>query len=121
MKSSHLRCFWSWPLGHRWEHVHEDRYDFRRCRECGKSRPLDEMVDRAPPALRASAEAGPLLVALILGCLALVAGVLLAVTTGGLLGPILIVGGVGALGVVALPSVIESFAQFLSTGSWRRR
>jgi hypothetical protein len=44
----------------------------------------------------------------------------LVLATGSLLGLILIVGALGAVAVVAGVDVIEAFARFLSTGSFRR-
>ena len=49
-----------------------------------------------------------------------VVGFVLAMTTGSLLGVLLIIGGLGGLGWVAVPDVVERFATFLSTGSFRR-
>ena len=50
-----------------------------------------------------------------------VVGIVWVLTVGTLLGAILVIGGVAALGANALPSVIDSFAKGLSTGFWRRR
>ena len=48
-------------------------------------------------------------------------GIVLSLTTGGLLGPILIVGAVGGLGWMMAPVLIDGFAHFLSTGTLRSR
>lgn len=120
MTRAELRCFWGWPPGHRWEHVREGRYDFKRCRECGKAMALEGMADRAPASVRVR-ERRPMLVVVGLAVIASVAGVLVAQTTGGLIGPILIIGGVMAVGAVALPAAIENVAHWLSTGTVRRR
>jgi hypothetical protein len=100
--------------------VREGGYDFKRCQGCGKAMALEGMEDRAPASVRGN-ERRPMLIAVGLAILASVAGVLVAVTTAGLIGPILIVGGVMALGVVALPAAIENVARWLSTGTLRRR
>jgi hypothetical protein len=50
-----------------------------------------------------------------------VGGFVLTITVGSLGGMLLIIGGVGALGVMALPGAIGFFARWLSTGSVRRR
>ena len=51
----------------------------------------------------------------------IVVGVVLAMTTGSLLGVLLIIGGLAGLGWVVVQDVVERFATFLSTGSFRRR
>ena len=39
MRTGRWRCFWRWPLGHRWEYVVVDqRYGYRRCGGCGKTK-----------------------------------------------------------------------------------
>jgi len=82
--------------------------------------PLEGMADRAPPYVRGHERRAWLLVGgLVL--LTGIAGVLIVLTTGGLLGPILIMGAVGAVGVLALPAAIENVARWLSTGTVRRR
>ena len=54
-------------------------------------------------------------VVLITG-IAIVAGIVLSLTVGSLIGPILIVGGVAGLLVAVLPAAIDSIARLLSTG-----
>ena len=49
------------------------------------------------------------------------AGLALTLTTGGLLGPIMIVGAVGGLGWMMAPVLFDEFSHFLSTGTLRRR
>jgi hypothetical protein len=44
-----LRCFLTWPPGHRWELQHEGRYHFKRCRECGKATAVRSDAERPPP------------------------------------------------------------------------
>jgi len=53
--------------------------------------------------------------------IALIAGLIVAFTVGSLLGGILIIGGVTGLGYAMVPDIVERMAQFLSTGSLRRR
>jgi hypothetical protein len=48
VKSSHVRCFWRWPPGHRYEKVVEQRYAFKRCRECGKTATLGARDQHSP-------------------------------------------------------------------------
>jgi hypothetical protein len=50
-----------------------------------------------------------------------VAGIVWVLTVGTLLGSFLVVGGVAALGLNALPSAFDWFAKGLSTGFWPRR
>jgi hypothetical protein len=52
---------------------------------------------------------------------AVVGGLILMLAFPVLLGPILVVGGVAGLGVAMLPTIIDRFVQFLSTGSMRRK
>ena len=59
--------------------------------------------------------------ALALFAVVFLAGLALTLTTGGLLGPILIIGAVGGLGWMMAPVLIDQFAHFLSTGTLRRR
>ena len=40
MRLARLRCFFRWPIGHRWQYEHEGSYHFARCRECGKTKPV---------------------------------------------------------------------------------
>jgi hypothetical protein len=47
-------------------------------------------------------------------------GFVLTMTMHSLLGMLLIIGGVSAIGVYMLPDVIDRFTVFLSTGSFRR-
>ena len=58
--------------------------------------------------------------ALALCLAAFVAGIAIVLTTGGLLGPILIVGAIGAIGWMVVPGLIDTFAHLLSTGTFRR-
>jgi hypothetical protein len=37
-RSAQWRCFWSWPLGHKWERVTEGNAAWDKCIECGKSK-----------------------------------------------------------------------------------
>ena len=53
--------------------------------------------------------------ALFLFAVVFLAGLAVTLTTGGLLGPILIVGAVGGLGWMMAPVLIDQFAHFLST------
>jgi hypothetical protein len=50
-----------------------------------------------------------------------VIGFVLTMTMHSLLGMLLIIGGVSAIGVYMIPDVIDRFTVFLSTGSFRRR
>jgi hypothetical protein len=52
---------------------------------------------------------------------AVVGGLILMLAFPVLLGPILIIGGVARLGVAMIPTIIDRFVQFLSTGSMRRK
>jgi hypothetical protein len=52
---------------------------------------------------------------------AVVGGLILMLAFPVLLGPILIIGGVARLGVAVIPTIIDRFVQFLSTGSMRRK
>ena len=45
---SYLRCYWQWPIGHRWESIVDRRYAYKRCRECGKTTPIGSK-GREPP------------------------------------------------------------------------
>ena len=39
MKRARWRCYWQWPLGHRWEHVVVDQHHgYKRCGDCGKTK-----------------------------------------------------------------------------------
>jgi hypothetical protein len=55
-----------------------------------------------------------------LSAAAVIAGLIVALTVGSMLAPILIIGGVAALGVMMTPAAVDRVAHFLSTGSWRR-
>ena len=55
-------------------------------------------------------------VVVLLTGVAIVAGIVLSLTVGSLIGPILIVGGVAGLLVAVLPAAIDSIARLLSTG-----
>ena len=57
----------------------------------------------------------------MLALAAIVGGFFLTMTVHSIGGTLLIMGGVGALGVMALPGAIDFFARWLSTGSVRRR
>ena len=56
----------------------------------------------------------------VAGLVALVAGVAIALTAHSLLGPVLIMAGVLAVGRVAFAVGLTRFVTFLSTGTWRR-
>jgi hypothetical protein len=56
----------------------------------------------------------------LLAVAAIVGGVILAVTVGSIGGMLLVIGGVGALGLMALPDAIGMLARLLSTGSLSR-
>ena len=58
---------------------------------------------------------------LVLSASAFVAGVVVALRLHSLLGPLLIMGGVGGLGVSMLPATFGRIGVWLSTGSVRRR
>ena len=60
-----------------------------------------------------------LAVALSAACV--VAGIVVVYTMGSLLGPLLIIGGVMALGVAMLPDVVDRFVRLLSVGTLRRK
>jgi len=60
-------------------------------------------------------------IGIVLALAAVVGGFVLTLTVRSLGGMLLIIGGVGALGVMALPSAIDFFARWLSTGSLRGR
>jgi hypothetical protein len=51
---------------------------------------------------------------------AAIAGLVVVLTVGSLLGAALIIGGVMALGIMMIPAVIERVAAWLSTGRLRR-
>jgi hypothetical protein len=59
--------------------------------------------------------------AVLLSLAAIIGGAVLALTTGSLLGALLIIGGIGGLGWAVLPELFDHFTVFLSTGSFRRR
>ena len=40
MTAAHLRCYWKWPLGHRWVFEHEGRLHVKRCQDCGRRKGL---------------------------------------------------------------------------------
>jgi len=101
-----MRC----RLGiHRWQKLRapEGRW-YKRCRACGTE------VDVGEGGLG-------VLLALVLGVAAVAAGLVVALNVHSLLGPLLILGGVAALGWVALIVGLDRVAAFLSTGTWRRR
>lgn len=56
----------------------------------------------------------------IAGLAALAAGIAVVLTIHSLLGPLLVVAGVLAVGRVAFAIGLTRIAEFLSTGSWRR-
>jgi hypothetical protein len=58
--------------------------------------------------------------ALLIALVVVVVGFVLVESMGSLLGVALIIGGVGALGVLVLPELFDRFTVFLSTGSFRR-
>jgi hypothetical protein len=58
---------------------------------------------------------------IVLSSAALVAGIVLTLTVGSLLGPLLIVGGIAGLGIGVLPEVLQAEARLLSVGFFRRR
>jgi hypothetical protein len=60
-------------------------------------------------------------IGVMLALAAVVGGFVLTMTVGSLGGMLLIIGGVGALGVMALPGAIDFSARWLSTGRPRRR
>lgn len=99
-----LSCRLGW---HRWQPVKAAGQSgwYKKCRACGK---LDDGET-------------PLLFPLVLSASAVVAGVVVALTLQSLLGPLLIIGGVGALGAAMLPAGLERIGVFLSTGSLRRK
>ena len=35
-RSAQRRCFWSWPIGHKWEQVSDAGLTYRHCTRCGK-------------------------------------------------------------------------------------
>ena len=78
---------------------------YKKCRACGK---LDD--DKALP-----------LFPILVSASAFIAGVVVALTLDSLLGPLLIIGGVGGLGVTMLPATFARIGVWLSTGSVRRR
>jgi hypothetical protein len=51
---------------------------------------------------------------------AAIAGLVVVLTVGSLLGAALIIGGVMALGILMIPAVIERIVEWLSTGRLRR-
>jgi hypothetical protein len=59
--------------------------------------------------------------ALLLTLAVVAIGFVLVMTMGSLLGLALIIGGLGGLGWVAVPDLLDRFTAFLSTGSFRRR
>jgi hypothetical protein len=58
--------------------------------------------------------------AVLLPISAAIAGFVVALTFGSLLGAALITGGVLALGIMMIPAVIERIVEWLSTGRLRR-
>jgi hypothetical protein len=56
----------------------------------------------------------------LIALLVALAGIVWALAVGTLLGAILVIAGVTALGVTALPAVIDWFSRGLSAGFWRR-
>ena len=54
--------------------------------------------------------------AVVLPVVAVLAGVICVATLNSLLGPLLIIGGVGALGVLAIPAAVAVVARWLSAG-----
>ena len=58
VKMGHVRCLWSRPLGHRWEFQTVGKDQYRRCRECGKSKSLGALKDDRPPANMGGGESG---------------------------------------------------------------
>jgi uncharacterized repeat protein (TIGR01451 family) len=58
--------------------------------------------------------------ALLISLIVVVVGFVWVMTIGTMLGALLVVGGVGALGVLVLPELFDRFTVFLSTGSFRR-
>ena len=61
------------------------------------------------------------MVVFLISLAVVVIGFVLTMTMHSLLGMLLIIGGVAAVGVSVLPDVIDRFTVFLSTGSFRRR
>jgi hypothetical protein len=59
-------------------------------------------------------------VALAVSAAAVIAGLIVAFTMQSLLGPLLIIGGMGGLGWMMFPAIVDRIAQVLSTGTWRR-
>jgi hypothetical protein len=59
--------------------------------------------------------------ALLLTLAAVIIGFVVVETMHSLLGVLLIIGGVGALFMLTVPEVMERFAVFLSTGTFRRK
>jgi hypothetical protein len=56
-----------------------------------------------------------------LAAAAVIAALIVGVTVASLVAPILVIGGVGALGAMTLAAAVGHVAQFLSTGTWRQR
>jgi len=101
-----MRC----RLGiHRWQKLRtpEGRW-YKRCRACGTEVDVDE-------------GGSGVLLALVLGIVMVAAGLAVALKAHSLLGPLLIIAGVAALGWVAFIVGVDRVAAFLSTGTWRRR
>jgi hypothetical protein len=40
MTAAQVRCFWNWPLGHRWAFGQEGQRRVKRCQECGRRKGL---------------------------------------------------------------------------------
>ena len=78
---------------------------YKKCRVCGK-RHTDEALQWFP---------------IVISLIVVAAGVIVALTYGSLIGPLLVLGGVGVLGVTALPAAFERLGLFLSTGTARRK
>ena len=99
-----LSCRLGW---HRWQPLKAPGEGgwYRKCRACGK-RDSDETLPLLP---------------IMLSAIAVVAGLVVALTLQSLLGPLLIVGGLGGLGLAMLPAALERIGAFLSTGSARRK
>jgi hypothetical protein len=40
MMAARVRCFWKWPIGHRWVFEHAGSQLVKRCQTCGRRKGL---------------------------------------------------------------------------------
>ena len=84
------------------------------CTERGTAGPADEAAPAFPR--RSAYTRAVLRVPVVLSLVVVVAGLILVLTVGTLLGALLIVGGVGGLGWSMAPAVVDRIVRWLSIG-----